>query len=293
MRIIVDGSDEAFAWAIRSLTSRGFDVMAAIDRNATDAEILWTGITTRIDELVTKVYPSLRYVCCPATGIDHIDVAGLNARGVKVLSLRDCMDVIQGVSATAEFTLYLILSSLRPTHTPKGYRQIGRDLKGKRVLVIGYGRIGKQVAKLCEAFGCIVDAIDIGDRFRLNEALSLADIVTLHVSLTPESEGMIGAVQFAAMKRNSILINTSRGKVIDEAALVHALTHGNTVRHAALDVHANEPGEPSPDIKRLAGTCLLTLTSHLGGYTVESRAATDRVLVECLIKQIEADRGKD
>lgn len=293
MRVFIDGGPEDFPTAVAELEKHGFTVARPIAGVlAPDSEVLWVDINHRQTAACKKIMPSLRYVCCPATGIDHIDMAGLNASGVKVLSLRDCMDDIRNVSATAELTLLLMLTMLRPMEG----RQFGNELRGKRVLIVGCGRIGLQVWNICDTFGCELAVIEKestyqkGNTNQLCEELSQADIVTLHVPLDESTEGMIGAAEMAFMKWGTILINTSRGKVVDEEVLIYYLRRGKL--RAALDVHANEPGPPDPALVELAkDPQRLILTPHIGGYTRESRTATDRALVVCLLRQIEANGG--
>ena len=151
------------------------------------------------------------------------------------------------------------------------------ELAGKTLLLLGFGRIGREVAKRAQAFGMTVLAYDpyvreaamyaarVQPAPKLEDALPQADFISVHLPLTPETRGIIGARQFAAMKRTAIVISTARGGLVDEAALVEALRSG-TIRAAGLDVFVDEP--PSSDNPLLKLDNLL-LSPHSAGLTAE------------------------
>jgi glyoxylate reductase len=152
---------------------------------------------------------------------------------------------------------------------------VGEGLEGKGVLVVGPGRIGRRVAELAEAHGARVVFAGRGDD--LLAALSSADVVTLHCPLTPDTRHLIGAGALAAMRPTAVLVNTARGPVVDEAALVAALRSG-TIAGAALDVFEHEPAVP----EELLGMENVVVTPHIASATSAARLAMGRLVVSAL-----------
>jgi phosphoglycerate dehydrogenase-like enzyme len=153
------------------------------------------------------------------------------------------------------------------------------ELEGKTVGIIGMGNIGRQVARRARAFDAALQYYDkyhpltpteeeaLGlTQVSLEELLRTSDVVTLHVPLTRETRGLIGKEQLALMKPTSIIINTSRGGVIDEAALAHALTNG-TIAAAGMDVLEHEPPDPNDPLFKIEN---IIITPHTAGPTLES-----------------------
>ena len=221
----------------------------------TDFEMLIIFVSSRVDERVLSRFPKLRAVITRSTGYDHIDLAACRARGIVVANVP-----AYGEATVAEYTFALLLSLSRKVYL--GARQVretgsfsvvnlrGFDLEGKTLGVIGTGRIGRHVVRIARGFGLNVIVNDthpddqfaqaLGVSYRsLSELLGQSDIVTLHVPALPETEHLLGANAIAQMKRGAILINTSRGSVVDTQALVMALRSGQ-VGGAALDVLEEE-----------------------------------------------------
>lgn len=145
---------------------------------------------------------------------------------------------------------------------------LGVDLAGKTLGIVGFGRIGQAVARRAEAFGMKVMHTGRTDGSPLFDLLSRADVVSIHCPLTPQTRHMINRDAFAKMKSNAILLNTARGPIVDEGALVHALETGQ-IAGAGLDVFEEEP-KVHPGL--LARTDVV-LTPHIGSATAETRAA--------------------
>jgi len=241
----------------------------------------------RIDLQVLDQAPGLKGVIAYGAGYDHIDVASLTKRGIAVCNCRG-----ENAQAVAELTFGLLLCLLRRIHLadrwvrenewPKAGRilpewAMGHELRGKTLGIIGLGQIGSRVARMARVFEMKILAYDpfaqslandLGNAETppLEELLANADIITLHVPLTPATKGMINARALAKMKSRAVLVNTSRGQVIDERVLVEALKH-NRIAGAALDVCAEEPLSGDHPLCSLGN---VVLSPHMGALTQEA-----------------------
>jgi D-3-phosphoglycerate dehydrogenase len=225
----------------------------------------------------------LRLLSVWGTGTDHVDLVAAARHGVTVTNT-------PGVSAVsiAEHTLALLMAVARripqiDRATRAGEWPRGRsvELRGKTCGVVGLGAIGRQFARLAEGIGMRVIAWTMHPRpgdpiVPLDELYRTSDVISLHLRLSPDTEGMVGAAQFAAMKPGAILLNTARGAIVREAALLDALACGR-IAGAGLDVFASEPlplGHP------LTGLDNVVLTPHCAGITPEALEAGLRMSVE-------------
>ncbi len=253
---------------------------------------------TRVTAEVLAAAPDLKVVARAGTGLDNIDVAAAKQRGVTVLNTPAANAI-----SVAELTLGLMLaldrnvvaacSDLRQGRWEKS-KYAGRELCGKALGLVGFGRIGREVAVRARAFGMRISAFDpvleawppgfewVARASGLDLLLSDADYVSLHVPLSPETRHLIGAPQLSRMKRDAVLVNCARGGTVDEAALHAALASG-VLRGAALDVFAAEPPGKTP----LLELPNVIATPHLGASTAE---AQDRAGVEAAELVVEALR---
>jgi D-3-phosphoglycerate dehydrogenase len=245
----------------------------------------------KLDDAVFDAVPELRLVSKYGVGLDMIDLDAARRHGVVVRWT-------PGVNrqSVAELTIGLIVVLYRRImplsrdlqqgrwHQPPGGRQISSSIVG----IVGCGHVGKQVARLCRAFGATVLAHDIVsyDEFYrdagvtptdLETLLDEADIVSLHVPLDETTRGLIGAAQLARMKPSAIIINTARGGIVDEAALKTALLE-QRLAGAGLDVFATEP----PLDLELLSLPTVAATPHIGGSTVEAVLAMGRAAINGL-----------
>ncbi len=244
------------------------------------------GKTAVIAQLVDKITPEvldagdqLKVVANVAVGYDNIDVAAARARNVIVTNTPDVL-----TEAVAEFTWGLILSAARRITEGdrlirrggwKGWSldfMLGTELRGKQLGIVGRGRIGRAVAARAAAFGMTVV---FGGRkgaspglVSLDELLVGSDVVSIHAPLTPETRHLIDRRALARMKRSAILVNTSRGALVDEEALAWALTE-RLIAGAALDVYEREPVV----LEALRSMDTVVLAPHLGSATRETRTA--------------------
>lgn len=239
-------------------------------------------LTDRIDAEVLEAGGDLRIVANIAVGYNNIDADACRARGVIVTNTPDVL-----TNACAEFTWALILGIARRMGEAerqlrrgewKGWaldHMLGAELRGKRLGLVGVGRIGRAVAEKAPAFGMKVAYTTRGqqdlpgaERLPLDRLLATSDVVSLHCPLTSETHHLIDQKALAKMKRTAYLINTSRGPVVDEAALAWALEQG-LIAGAALDVYENEP-DVHPALLRLDNVLLLP---HIASATTEARTA--------------------
>jgi glyoxylate reductase len=229
----------------------------------------------------------LRIVANFGVGYDSVDVAEATRRGIVVSNTPDVL-----TEATAELMMALLLSLLR--RVSEGDRlvrrqeewalsptfMLGEGLGGKTLGIVGLGRIGREVARLAEAFGMrVVHTRGSGpyEELPLDRLLAEADVVTLHVPLTPETRHLIGSRELALMRPDAVLVNVSRGPVVDEAALVEALNAGR-IAGAALDVYEHEP-DVSAGLLELEN---VVLSPHLGSSTHAARDAMGMLCAEAL-----------
>jgi len=296
-----DGIDPV---AVRLIREAGHDVVEAKGLSAQDLVIALKGVhgllvrsATKVTADVVAASPELRVVVRAGTGLDNVDQDAAEARGVVVRNTPSANTL-----SVAELTFAMLLAlerhvaeaaaDLREGRWEKT-KYAGRELHGRTLGVIGFGRIGREVALRARAFGMPVvahdprvqnapagfDWVNMTDR---DSVLGDCDVLTLHVPLTDDTRHSIGAREFALMKPGAVLVNASRGGVVDEAALQAALESGR-LRAAAVDVFEKEPAPADHPLLRLPNVLPLP---HLGAATSEAqqRAGTDAaaILIEVL-----------
>jgi glyoxylate reductase len=237
-------------------------------------------LTDAITADVMDAGSHLKVISNVAVGYNNIDVPAARARGIVVTNTPDVL-----TEATADLTWALIMDITRRVSEGdrlvrrgewKGWAldfMLGAGLRGKQLGIIGYGRIGRAVAARAEAFGMTVAYSDMAatagsDAMPIDRLLVTSDIITIHCPLTPDTTHLINQASLARMKRSAYLINTSRGPVVDEAAVAWALKNG-IISGAALDVYEEEP-KVDPDLLTLEN---VVLAPHLGSATTETRTA--------------------
>jgi glyoxylate reductase len=249
-----------------------------------------------VDErLLDAAGESLAVVANFGVGYDNVDLEALRARGVRLTNTPDVL-----TEATAELAVALMLAAarritegdacLRRGEWPEDEDILGRGLVGATVGVVGFGRIGQQVAALLRGFDVRVLFATRGaaspslgaQRRELPALLAESDFVSLHLPLTSETRHLIGADALSRMKASAILINTSRGAVVDTTALIRALRAGRLAA-AGLDVYEDEPRVP-PELRGLPNTVLLP---HIGSATAPTRDAMARLVAENVIAVLE------
>ncbi|MCA9580242.1 MAG: D-glycerate dehydrogenase [Myxococcales bacterium] len=270
---------DAAARAGQGIDVRVFSEARAASREeilqeARGAAALVTTLSQRVDGDLLDALPTLRVVSNYAVGYDNIDVPACTARGIWVGHTPDVL-----TDATADLAMALLLAVAR--RLPEGEAMVragdfggpwhprkllGMDLSGATLGIVGMGRIGRAVAHRAKAFGMRILHSSRSSGLPLPELLAQADAVSLHCPLTEETHHLFDASRFAEMKRGSILINTARGPIVDEGALVAAL-EGGVLRGAGLDVYEREPAVHPGLVDRRD----VVLLPHVGSATEGAR----------------------
>lgn len=269
-----------------------------------DKQGLLCFLTDAIDREVMDRAPKLKIISNCAVGVNNIDLQSAWSRGLLVTNTPDVL-----TEATADLTLALILATTRRLVEADRFCREGRfrgwkidlflglELSGKTLGLIGFGRIGRAVARRARAFNLRIIYQDpkrleaslekeLGVEFRsLDDLLREADIISIHASLTPESHHLISAERLKLMKKTAVLVNVARGPIVDEKALVEALKTGQ-LWGAGLDVYENEPAI-EPELPKLDNVVLLP---HIGSATREIRQKMCFMAVENLLQGLRGER---
>lgn len=275
---------------------------AALLMGVAEADALIVRNATRVDAELIAHAPNLRVVGRLGVGLDNLDLVALAQRDIPVT-----WAVGMNAVSVAEFVMGAVLTFARRYSVVSAEVQAGRwnrqagigfELHGKRLGLVGAGDIGSRLARRAEAFGMSVTAHDpvlTGGSYAvqelgvkpasLEEVLRTADFVSLHAPLLPSTRHLIRSETLALMKEGSYLINTSRGGLVDEAALAEAL-EGGRLAGAALDVRAVEPPGADDPLRRLPN---VILTPHVAGRTFESELRVSRHIVEDVMRVLRGE----
>jgi len=252
---------------------------------------------TKVKADVIQRAAKLKVIGRAGVGLDNIDVDAAKQRGIAVYNSPESL-----TNAVAELALGLMIAAARGVGT--GYCNLkngvwvkeslmGTELSGKTVGIVGFGRIGRRLAELLKPFNVKVLAYDIlppdetvldalsAKLVELDELLVASDFISLHLPGGPSMRGFIGADRLSKMKKTSFIVNTSRGEVLDENALVNALKSGS-IRGAALDVFAMEP----PTNKELLSLDNIVFTPHIGGQTLEAQASATTIIAQKIVDHL-------
>lgn len=243
-----------------------------------------------IDDGFLDAAPRLKVIGSPSTGTDHMDLAAIDRRGITRFDIAKELDLINSFTATSELAFALLLAvnrKLKPAivEAERGAwpreRFTGFQLLGKTLGVLGLGRLGSISARIGQGFGMKVIAHDIRpvsapgvSMVNFDSLLSQSDVLTIHIHLNKDTDGLIGNLQFSKMKANAIVLNTARGRLVDEAALLTAL-RDKRIAGAGLDVIDGEWLSESerrlhPLIAYARQHDNLVISPHIGGATTES-----------------------
>lgn len=274
-------------------TCESKDLRKAIE----DYDVFWFRLAHRMSRELLAGDIRCKILATPVTGIDHIDLTACSEQGIRVVCLRGEYEFLKKVRATAELTIGLTLALLR--HIPDATESVkagtwnrdlfrGRELFEKTAGIVGMGRLGNIVAGYFRAFGMRVIGYDPRPDFPLDKAeraeslaalLEQSDIVSIHANYDESTKGLFRVEHFEKMKKSAILINTSRGGIVDDKALLWALETGQ-IAGAALDVLDGEPtieqDHPVLEYARIHSNLLVS--PHIGGNTEESFVKTENFL---------------
>ncbi len=286
-RILVTEPEYFDREAISILSKSGQVIARRLDRRELariipKIDAIVVRVETHLDSELLRKAKKLKVIGSATTGLNHIDMGHAKRLGIRVVNLHGTH-----TEATAEFTIALLLALTRKIPWAyssldrgewKRYRFIGTDLYGKTLGILGLGRIGKRVARYAKAFGMEVIAYDpyVSSRSvkmvnSLGALLGRSDVITIHTMLTEETREMTSGKEFRLMKRRPFLINTARGDIVDQDALLAALRSGR-IRGAAEDVFPNEPIADKRDrlLAYARNNQNLIVTPHLGASTREA-----------------------
>jgi len=269
-------------------------------------DVVWIRLAHRIDRELLAGPLRCRILALPVTGLDHIDLDACAQRGIRVVSLRGETSFLEKVRGTAELTVALTLALLR--HIPAAAEHAraggwnrdlfrGRELFGRTAGLVGVGRLGRIVAAYFRAFGMHVIGYDPRADFphdaarrvdTLEALMRQSDVVSLHVNYEPATRHLIGRRELAALQPHAVLINTSRGGIVDELALAEAIESG-AIGGAALDVLDGEPETAEhPLVKLSRRTDRVLIVPHVGGNTAESFEKTEVFLAGRVVEALAA-----
>jgi glyoxylate reductase len=267
---------------------RGHELVRGSDPAGCDAAVCY--LVDRIDEAFLAT-PGLRALATVSVGLDHIDLDAADRHRIPIAYTPDVL-----TEATADLTFALLLAAARKLGEAELHLWAGRwtvwsfdlrlgtDVFGKTLAVIGGGRIGRAVARRAEGFS--MDVVMVGrDRGELEAALRRADFVVVTVPLSEQTRHLIGTDELALMKQGAILVNSSRGPVVDERALAEALRSGH-LGGAGLDVFEREP-----QVEPLLMECEnAVLVPHIGSATTETREGMARLACRGLAQILRGER---
>ena len=276
----------------------------------TQSKFLQCGLGIKIGNELLDGVENFQCVVSPTTGLDHLDIKYLMARDIKVIHLGQLKDQIKEVFATAELTWGLLLAVSRNLviahqHVSKGLfdREVflGRELQGRTLGVIGYGRLGKKVSEFGRAFGMNVKITEIDvektselpqgvESVELDRLLDESDVISIHLPLTNETQKYIDERKIAKMKAGAILLNTSRGEILDEIAASHAI-ESRHLYGVGVDVLSGEVSEnfdplSSPLVLAAKKGFNVVVTPHIGGWAENAVMKTRDLVAEALIESM-------
>lgn len=277
-----------------------------------DCDAAFVGLGVNFDAGLLSKAPKLRIIATATTGLDHIDSAHAEAAGIKILSLRGEDAFLDTITGTAELALGLMISLSR--HIPRAHAHVvdeggwdreafrGQSLYGKTVGSVGMGRLGRILARAAEGLRMKVVFTDPNvaegvyphhERMDLDGLLATSDFVVINVHLKDDTRHMFSSDAFAKMKDSAYLINTARGGIVDEPALIEALEkgeiagYGTDVLDGEVDFGTGAAGQhPLVALARRRDNILIL--PHIGGMTSDSRAATDIFMAKKLVHTLKS-----
>ncbi len=279
---------------------------AGLIREIPAYDVLIVRLKNQIDREVIGAGENLKFIISATTGLDHIDLGYAESRKVKVLSLKGEKDFLDSIPATAELTWGLLISLSR--RIPFAFDSVrdgiwdrdrfrGHDLSGKRIGIVGLGRIGRKIANFASVFGMHAYAYDpyierwnqnVKRKDSVEDLMRVSDILSINAALTEETKELIGQKELSLLPRGALVINTSRGAILNSSALLDELRKGN-IAGAALDVIPEERDPSGQERSRLFEYARfnsnLIITPHIGGATYESMEMTEIFMANKFVRE--------
>lgn len=309
MKILITEPQDYSKKAIEVYKSLGEVVLGG--QPDTETGVIVVRLKNRIDSSWLDKMPNLKVIASPTTGLNHIDVAEAEKRGVKLVTLRGHTEFLDKITSTAEETLALMLALVRKI--PQAVEHVkgggwnrdafkGHQLSGQTLGILGLGRLGKMVARYANALGMKVLACDpnvesdamsrhSAEKVSMEELFKQSDILSLHVMLTEATQNLIKENHLKLMKPTAYLINTARAEIIEKGALEKALRE-NWIAGAALDVMWDEEGGgkhlAESELWEMAksGKYNLIIVPHIGGATYDAMQITEEFIADLVKKEI-------
>lgn len=258
-----------------------------------------------IDKALIDKFPRLAYIVTATTGTDHIDVKHCIEKGIKILSLKPYADFLATIPSTAEHTIALMLALIR--NIPKAVNSVekgqwnrneffGQQLKGKKLGIIGMGRTGKMVSKFARAFNMMtgyydpavtVNDADVIKYSSIEKLIYTSDIISIHVHLADDTFHLINEKLKTSFNSEKYLVNTSRGKIIDEKFVYQLLREG-LLKGVATDVLEDEFGDVSTNWlhRAMIEGLNVIITPHIGGATMDALHSCEEFICNKLIDEV-------
>ncbi|MDC0983301.1 NAD(P)-dependent oxidoreductase [Amylibacter sp.] len=267
-----------------------------------EVNILIIRLGKKIDAKILNRFPNLNKVISATTGWDHLDLNAMESAGIELISLRGHTDFLNSIPSTAEHTWALICALMRRIPAASADVRQGKwdrdkfrgyELKNKKIGIVGLGRVGKKIAKYAQAFEMRIGYFDPFvsnkgyQRYKsINDLLAKSDIISLHVHLTEETRHLLHLHNLSKIKRGCFIINTSRGKIWDENALVQVFNTGR-IKGIATDVLADElDGIYKSALWKLQNANHnVIITPHLGGATYEAMWSCEEYLASYVVER--------
>jgi D-3-phosphoglycerate dehydrogenase len=284
----------------------------AFEQRSPNYDVLMVRLQTMVTGDIIKECPCLKVIISPTTGLDHIDLEAVNEHEIQLFSLKGEAEFLCTVTSSAEHTFALLLSLIR--RIPSAFAAVkrsewnqdqfrGHELLGKTLGIVGYGRVGALMARYGNAFGMHVLAYDpYVDKYAdyvtrvvtLDELLQTSEVLSVHVPLEKATIALIGLREIGLLPSGAFLINTSRGEIVDEVALLAAL-QGGRIAGAAVDVLTDEHririvGHPLIEYAKEHDN--LIITPHIGGAAWEAIEKTDMFVIGKFRKWMEGQNLK-
>lgn len=311
MKIVITENEDFSQKAIQELSTLGtvttFNISSKEEliEEIADADVIFIRLRFKLDQTILKKAKKLKYILTATTGLDHIDTTYFESIGGKVISLRGETQFLNTIPSTAEHTWALLLSLMR--NLPQAYNDVkqgywrrdlfkGHNLLGKKIGILGLGRVGTQVAHYAKAFGMQVAFYDVVQKQNTNlidfnspqELFAWADIISIHIPLNPSTQHFINKELIDNIKEDAVMINTSRGAVIDENYLIQKLQK-KAFKGYATDVLENELENNTATNQLIQLANLnnnIIITPHIAGATYESMHMTENFIVQKFFKNI-------